>query len=90
MVQVQNSNITYLKYPINDFQKDNNLIKLYNEYNDKDFSNLKVISIGNYENIYSAYSIKDEAEICLKKINKEKMKLNYELNKQKRLSTRFK
>ena len=30
--------------------------------------------------IYSAYSIKDETEICLKKINKEKMKLNYELN----------
>ena len=49
---MQNSNITYLKYPINDFQKDNNLIKFYNEYNEKDFTNLKVISIWNYENIY--------------------------------------
>ena len=30
----------YLKYSINDFQNDNNLIKIYKEYNEKDFSNL--------------------------------------------------
>ena len=74
---------TYLKYPIEDFQRDNNLIKIYNEYNDKDFSNLKLISSGSYGDIYSAYSIKDKIEICLKKINTEKMKLNYELNELK-------
>ena len=74
---------TYLKYPIEDFQRDNNLIKIYNEYNDNDFSNLKLISSGSYGDIFSAYSIKDETEICLKKINIEKMKLNYELNELK-------
>ena len=74
---------TFLKYPINDFNKDNNLINKLKEYNDKDFSNLKLISSGGYGDIYSAYSIKDETEICLKKINIEKMKLNYELNELK-------
>ena len=71
---------TYLKYPINDFQNDNNLIKIYEEYNEKDFSNLKIISSGGYGDVYSAYSIKDETEICLKRINLEKMKLNYQSN----------
>ena len=73
----------YLKYSINDFQNDNNLIKIYEEYNEKDFSNLKLISLGSYGDIYSAYSIKDETEICLKRINIEKMKLNYQLNELK-------
>ena len=31
-----------------------------------------------YGDIYSAYSIKEKIEGCLKKINIEKMRLNYE------------
>jgi hypothetical protein len=68
---------TLLNYIIKDFNQDNNLVNLYN---DKSFSNLKLISSGSYGDIYSAYSIKDKIEVCLKKINIEKMKLNYELN----------
>lgn len=66
---------TFLKYPIMDFIK-----KYKNKYNDKDFTNLKLLSIGSYGDIYSAYSVKDRIEVCLKKINLEKMKLNYQSN----------
>ena len=66
---------TFLKYPITDF-----INKYKNKYNDKDFANLKLLSIGSYGDIYSAYSVKDRIEVCLKKINLEKMKLNYQLN----------
>ena len=72
-----------LKYPIIDFNNDNNLIIKYKDYKDNDFSNLKLISSGSYVDVYSAFSLKDEAEVCLKKINLEKMKLNYELNELK-------
>ena len=68
---------TLLNYIIKDFNEDHNLVNLYN---DKSFSNLKLISSGSYGDIYSAYSIKDKIEVCLKKINIEKMKLNYESN----------
>jgi serine/threonine protein kinase len=68
---------TLLNYIIKDFNEDHNLVNLYN---DKNFSNLKLISSGSYGDIYSAYSIKDKIEVCLKKINIEKMKLNYESN----------
>lgn len=51
-----------------------------NSYIDSDFSNLKLISNGFYADIFFAYSIKDQIEICLKKINIEKMKLNYQKN----------
>ena len=71
---------TFLFYPINDFSKDNNLIKKNKEYTDKDFSNIKLISAGAYGKIYSAYSIKDKEEICLKRIDIEAMKKNYEEN----------
>jgi hypothetical protein len=68
---------TLLNYIIKDFNEDHNLVNLYN---DKNFSNLKLISSGSYGDIYSAYSIKDKIEVCLKKINIEKMKLIYESN----------
>ena len=68
---------TLLNYIIKDFNEDKNLINLYN---DKSFSNLKLISSGSYGDVYSAYSIKDKIEVCLKKINIEKMRLNYESN----------
>ena len=72
-----------LKNPLIDFNNDNNLIKKYKEYNNNDFSNLKLITSGTYGDVYSAFSIKDETEVCLKKINLEKMKLNYEQNELK-------
>ena len=68
---------TLLKYVFEDFNENKHLINLYN---DKSFSNLKLISSGSYGDVYSAYSIKDKIEVCLKKINIEKMRLNYELN----------
>ena len=53
---------------------------LNKNYNEKDFINLEPISKGGYGIIYSAYSIKDKTEICLKKINIDEMKINYEKN----------
>jgi len=70
----------HLKNSIIDFNNGNNLLK---KYKDNDFSNLKLISSGSYGDVYSAFSIKDEIEVCLKKINLEKMKLNYEQNELK-------
>ena len=60
--------------PIQDF------IDSIRNYKESYFSNLHLIFSGNYGDIYSAYSIKDKKEVCLKKINKEKMKLNYKEN----------
>ena len=72
----QNCNYgTLLNNPIIDFTN-----KFKNKYNDKDFTNLKLLSAGSYSDIYSAFSIKDKIEVCLKKINLEKMKLNYQKN----------
>ena len=66
---------TFLSYPIIDF-----INKYKNKYSDKDFTNLKLLSVGSYGDIYSAFSIKNKIEVCLKKINLEKMKLNYQIN----------
>ena len=66
---------TLLRYPIIDFTN-----KFKNKYYDKDFTNLKLLSTGNFSDIYSAFSIKDKIEVCLKRINLEKMKLNYQKN----------
>ena len=72
---------TFLFYPIKDFNDDNNLLIINKEYNDKDFSNIKLIKTGPYGKIYSAYSLKDqEEEVCLKRIDIEEMKKNYEEN----------
>jgi serine/threonine protein kinase len=69
---------TLLSYPILDFKN-----KFKNKYNDKDFKNLKLLSSGSYSDIYSAFSIKDKIEVCLKRINLEKMRLNYQKNELK-------
>ena len=75
---------TFLFYPIKDFNDDNNLLIINKEYNDKDFSNIKLIKTGAYGKIYSAYSLKDqEEEVCLKRIDIEEMKKNYEENELK-------
>jgi len=66
---------TSLQYPIIDF-----INKYKNKYNDKDFRNLYLLSVGSYGDIYSAFSIKDKIEVCLKRINLEKMRLNYKKN----------
>ena len=55
-------------------------INIKKNYKESDFNNLKLLSSGAYGNIFSAYSIKDKKEVCLKKINLEKMKLNYQMN----------
>ena len=47
-------------------------------YKDEDFKDLKPISKGSYGMVYSAYSLKDYKEICLKKINIDEMKIDYE------------
>ena len=71
---------TLLSFPIIAFNQDNNLIIKIKKYKEKDFSNLNLIKTGAYGKIYSAYSIKDNEEICLKKIDIEEMKKNYEEN----------
>ena len=74
---------TLLRYPINEFNNDINIINEFKHYKDEDFTNLKLISKGSFGEIYSAYNIKEEKDICLKKINIEAMKLIYENNKLK-------
>ena len=50
------------------------------KYNDKDFKNLEEISSGGYGTLYSAFSIKDKTNICLKKINIKNMENQYKEN----------
>jgi len=71
---------TLLSYPINEFNNDINIIKEFKDYKDEDFTNLQLISKGTFGEVYSAYNIKEEKDICLKKINIEAMKLIYENN----------
>ena len=66
---------TFLKYPIIDF--------INSLYDDSEFENKKLMSSGTYGDIYSAYLTKYKEEICLKKINIEKMRINYEQNELK-------
>ena len=65
----------FLNNQFNDFNNGNNLVE---NYKDTDFENLKLISGGSYGDIYFGYNKKDNLEICLKKINLEKMRINYE------------
>ena len=74
---------TFLFYPIKDFNDGNNLLIINKEYNDKDFSDIKLIKTGAYGKIYSAYSLQDKEEVCLKRIDIEEMKKNYEENQLK-------
>ena len=57
------------------------------KYKESDFKNIKLLYSGLFGNIYSAYNIKDKKEVCLKKINLEKMKLNYQMNELKDYKT---
>ena len=52
----------------------------FKEYKESDFTNCKLLGTGGYGDVFSAYSIKDKKEICLKKINIEKMKIIYRQN----------
>ena len=67
----------FLTKPIVEFMREIEY-KKYNEYKSKAFSNLKLIASGSYGKIYSAFDTITKSEICLKKINLEEMKLNYE------------
>ena len=69
----------FLTKPIIEFMREIEY-KKYNEYKSKAFSNLKLIASGSYGKIYSAFDTIIKNEICLKKINLEEMKLNYEEN----------
>ena len=71
---------TFLKQPIIELNNDINILKKYKDYTDKDFEKLSLISNGAYGEIYSAYSIKDKKDLCLKIINLEKMKIDYAQN----------
>ena len=70
----------FLTYPIYELNNNKNIIRLFKNYKDEDFTNLKLISSGSFGEVYSAYNIEEEKEFCLKKINIEKMKLIYESN----------
>ena len=70
----------FLTKPVIEFMREIEY-KKYNEYKSKAFSNLKLIASGSYGKIYSAFDTIIKNEICLKKINLEEMKLNYEENK---------
>ena len=54
-----------------------NINLFFNKYDDNNFIEIDYISNGAYGRIYRAYSIKDEKEVCLKKINIDDMKFNY-------------
>lgn len=47
-------------------------------YEEKDFTKKKLIAATNYGKVYSAYSLKDNADVCIKIIDTELMQLDYE------------
>lgn len=49
-------------------------------YEEKDFINKHLIAATNYGKVYSAYSTKDNAEVCLKYVDTELMELDYKKN----------
>ena len=68
---------------IMELEKNTDKIKKYkSKYKDEDFTSLKEIPNikGAYGTIYSAFSIKDQKEICLKKIDVNYMRLQYKKN----------
>ena len=71
-----NGNINYATILINNKPEkvQDNIDLIFDEYNDNNFIELDFISQGGYGKIYSAYSIKDKAEVCLKKISIDSMK----------------
>ena len=75
----KNGTLDYVTIFKNDkFEKIKENINLYfNKYDDNNFIEIDYISNGAYGIIYRAYSIKDGKEVCLKKINIDKMKIDY-------------
>ena len=65
------------------YQKEvNNIIEILNKntfYKEKDFKDIKFIAKGKYGKVYSSYSIKDNKEVCLKTIDLDFMKRDYNL-----------
>ena len=61
-------------------EKIKNIQNNESKYKDKDFKNLEEISKGAYGTLYSAYNIKDEIDICLKKIDINYMARQYNNN----------
>ena len=57
-----------------------NIYLVFNKYGDNNFIEIDYISKGAYGRIYRAYSIKDNKEVCLKKINIDIMKIDYNNN----------
>jgi len=49
-------------------------------YEEGDFKNKKLIARTNYGKVYSAYSAKDNEEVCIKIIDTEQMQFDYEEN----------
>ena len=80
-----NEEINNLNYKIDELNKkieemENKIKNIKNnesEYKDKNFENLKEIYKGAYSNIYSAYSTKDNIDLCLKKIDINVMEHQY-------------
>ena len=58
-------------------EKKNDIKNNESKYSDKDFKNLEEISKGAYGTVYSAFSIKDNLNLCLKKIDINLMQRNY-------------
>ena len=54
-----------------------NINLVFNKYDENNFIEIDYISKGAYGIIYRAYSIKDGKELCLKKINIDNMKIDY-------------
>jgi len=75
----KNGAIDYVTIFKNDkFEKiKDNIDSVFNKYDDNNFIEIDYISNGAYGIIYRAYSIKDKKEVCLKKINIDKMKIDY-------------
>ena len=60
------------------FSSENFLDFIPKFYEEKDFTRKKIIAATNYGKVYSAYSTKDNAEVCIKLIDTELMQLDYE------------
>jgi len=78
----KNGNINYVTIVTDDniekIKEDIDLV--FDQYNDNNFIELDLISKGGFGMIYSAYSIKDKTQVCLKKINIDSMKFVYKDN----------
>ena len=76
----KNGKIEYVTILKNDkFEKiKENINFTFNKYDDNNFIEIDYITKGAYGIIYRAYSIKDKKEVCLKKINIDNMKIDYD------------